>query len=78
MKRCFFFVVAMLVFQIGEQLRSADDVSSPSFASVKAEAEKGDASAQLKPGMFYYQGKVVPQDQKNAYVWLRKAADQTI
>ncbi len=39
-------------------------------------AEQGDASAQLRVGLLYAQGKGVPPDQKKAFTWIRLAADQ--
>jgi TPR repeat protein len=39
-------------------------------------AEQGDASAQFKLGEMYDNGQGVPQDDKQAMHWYRKAADQ--
>jgi len=43
---------------------------------VRQAAEWGDAEAQLKLGVVYYEGKGVPQDYVKAACWFRKAADQ--
>lgn len=47
-----------------------------SLNSLRARAEKGDASAQFKLGFMYDVGKGVPQDHTEAVRWYRKAADQ--
>ena len=39
-------------------------------------ANQGDARAQLSLGLMYANGRGVPQDYKEALVWLRKAAAQ--
>jgi TPR repeat protein len=39
-------------------------------------AEEGNAAAQEKLGVMYYNGKGVPQDNAQAVVWWRKAAEQ--
>ena len=39
-------------------------------------AEQGDARAQARLGLLYYQGDGVPQDFTEALIWLRKAAQQ--
>ena len=39
-------------------------------------ADQGDAEAQYKLGNFYYMGKGVPQDYKEAVKWYRLAAEQ--
>ncbi len=42
-------------------------------------ARAGDATAQTAVGLFYYQGReTIPQDYGQAFVWLRKAADQGV
>ena len=43
---------------------------------VKRSAERGDANAQYQLGMMYAKGDVVPEDQWEAVVWLKKAAKQ--
>ena len=43
---------------------------------VKKDAQKGDASAQCLLGYYYYYGKEVTQDYKQAVFWLKKAAEQ--
>ena len=39
-------------------------------------AEQGDANAQIKLGVMYYQGNDIPQDYAEAVNWFRKAAEQ--
>jgi TPR repeat protein len=51
---------------------------SPAFRRVKPFAEQGDAKAQFKLGLLYYNGQGVPQDYSEAAKWWRKAAGQGI
>ena len=53
-----------------------DDAAKKKFEETKAKAEKGDASAQLNLGYMYFSGKGVPNGQKEAAKWIRKAAEQ--
>jgi TPR repeat protein len=39
-------------------------------------AEQGDEDAQTNLGWYYYEGKIVPQDYKEAVKWFTKAAEQ--
>jgi uncharacterized protein len=40
------------------------------------QAEQGDANAQFKLGLMYYNGEGVPEDDAEAVKWYRKAAEQ--
>lgn len=53
------------------------DLELEAFSCYKVAAEAGDAMAQTAVGLIYYQGRArqVPQDYKQAFFWLRKAAD---
>src|SRR5216684_501944 len=57
--------------QGGERQSSAQEI-----ASLKANAEAGDAAAQLKLAHAYDLGAGVPQDDFIAAAWYRKAAEQ--
>ena len=46
------------------------------FEKTKALAEKGDADAQYNLGWMYADGEGVPEDDKEAVKWYRKAAEQ--
>jgi len=46
------------------------------FRISKTLAEEGDVKAQYALGLFYQQGKAVPQDYAEASFWYRKAAEQ--
>ena len=46
------------------------------FESLKALAEKGNADAQCNLGVMYEDGDGVPEDDKEAVKWYRKAAEQ--
>lgn len=46
--------------------------------AARANAEKGDPQAQALVGLMYVEGKGVPQDDRQALVWLRKAADKDV
>src|SRR5208337_4851335 len=45
-------------------------------SDLKREAEQGDAHSQVDLGLFYENGKGVPQDYKEAVKWYLKAAEQ--
>ncbi|MGD0015223.1 MAG: hypothetical protein ABSD56_12505, partial [Bryobacteraceae bacterium] len=45
------------------------------IAPVRAKAEKGNAVAQYNLGLLYAEGRVVPKDPVEAYVWLSLAAE---
>jgi len=45
-------------------------------AALRSDAEQGDATAQLRLGMMYYIGNVIPQNYDEAAKWFRMAAEQ--
>ena len=53
-----------------------DDAAKKKFEEMKAKAEKGNASAQSNLGVMYQYGLGVPEDDKEAVKWFRKAAEQ--
>ena len=53
-----------------------DDAAKKKFEETKANAEKGDASAQFSLGIMYFKGHGVSQDHKEAVKWYRKSAEQ--
>src|SRR5258708_19126024 len=57
-------------------LRMPQILQACEFAGLKAQAEKGDAEAQLKLGMDYEKGWNVTVDRDQAAEWYQKAADQ--
>lgn len=50
----------------------------PDFNTALKAAQQGDANGQAWVGKFYYEGKVVAQDYKQAFNWFEKAAKQGI
>lgn len=54
----------------------APSTESVEVASVRAQAEQGDAVAQYNLGLMYEQGRVVPRDDAQAVAWYRRAAEQ--
>jgi hypothetical protein len=75
----------------GSNLSSADamrigqnalmfDLEQEAFGCYLVAAQTGDPMAQTAVGLIYYQGRTrqVPQDYKQAFFWLRKAADAGI
>ncbi len=46
------------------------------FEIIKEEAKQGDAEAQYSLGFYYYHGRGVAQDHKEAVKWYRLAAEQ--
>jgi TPR repeat protein len=92
MKRAFFkvFLVAISLFAVGCGNQTQKDAASyqegvdayaqGNFAAALEKlqpiAEHGNADAQLRLGLMYREGKGVPQDDKQAVVWLSKAAEQ--
>jgi len=53
-----------------------DDPAKKFFEETKAKAEKGDKIAQNYLGVMYDNGEGVPEDDKEAVKWYRKAAEQ--
>ncbi|MGP8092595.1 MAG: tetratricopeptide repeat protein [Candidatus Sulfotelmatobacter sp.] len=53
------------------------DLEAAAFGCYLVAAQAGEPMAQTAVGLIYYQGRTrdVPQDYKQAFVWLRKAAD---
>src|ERR1700676_4629745 len=47
-----------------------------SLAETRAEAEQGDAWAQIKLGLIYHNGERVAQDDAEAVKWIRTAVEQ--
>ena len=50
--------------------------TNQTIQELKANAEKGDAEAQLRLGLDYYSGLGVINDDAEAFKWISKAADQ--
>ena len=48
----------------------------PDFNTALRAAQQGDVNGQFRVGDFYYEGKVVAQDYKQAVYWFKKAAEQ--
>jgi len=63
---CFCLVVSVIPLLQGEEADSA---------LLRAKAEKGNVLAQYNLGLAYAEGRAVPQDLVEAYVWLRLATD---
>lgn len=59
-----------------ETLGAPEAVAVPDVSAIKAQAEKGVASAQTALGSLFSKGQGVPQDYKEAAKWYRLAADQ--
>lgn len=55
---------------------STQPTSPPSLTSIRANAERGDASARVTLGKAYSRGREVPQDFVEATKWFQKAAEQ--
>ena len=64
-------LLGLVLFLLLPSALMAQDVSG-----LKRKAERGDAAAQVDLGFAYENGKGVPQDDKEAVKWYRKAADQ--
>ncbi len=48
------------------------------FEMLKPLAEQGNATAQYRLGQFYFLGRGVPKDEKEAVKWLQRAAEQGV
>jgi TPR repeat protein len=62
----------VFLFSYGFRIPAAD----VDIEKLKKDAEKGDATAQINLGLYYYNGNGVSQDYQEALKWYRKAADQ--
>ena len=60
----------------GEAKPPAPTYTAEQAAAVRAQADSGDAGAQLKVGRMHATGDGAPQDTTEAVLWYRKAADQ--
>jgi TPR repeat protein len=71
--RCGVPVAALILFfvSLAAPLRGQE----ADLAQLRAKAEEGNAIAQSHLGLAYAEGKAVPRDPVEAYVWLRLAAD---
>jgi TPR repeat protein len=49
-----------------------------SFEKIKMQAEKGDATAQFKLGVMYFNGQETAQNYKEALKWFQRAAEQQL
>src|SRR5438093_10459764 len=50
--------------------------AAENFTETRAEAERGDAAAQVNLGRMYYEGKGTAENLTEAYTWFHKAAEQ--
>jgi TPR repeat protein len=83
MKRIFSVCIFLLMLDVGAAQQSTNNspntsnsVASGTVEQIRAEAEKGDAKAQARLGMCYFDGQGVTKDIDEAVKWLSKAAKQ--
>lgn len=69
-------IVAALTAWSGSVFAQAEQTPSEDIAALQAQAESGDAKAQLQLGSYYADGPDESQDYAKARLWLQKAADQ--
>lgn len=81
--RSLYFFVFLLLFPVSACSEESDKtqprpsvIESEYLATLKQQAEQGDAEAQYNLGQMYRMGEGVPQDSKEAVSWFRKAAEQ--
>jgi len=67
-----FFTICLLL----TALHCYPDAHADDIVALRAQAEQGDAEAQVSLGFMYGNGQGVVPDDKQAVVWYRKAADQ--
>ena len=77
-KRTLITLCALAALASGSATRQAEgaDLEAASVAALKAAAEKGDVQAQFGLARRYHEGWGVPQDDVEAYVWMKLAAHQ--
>ncbi len=63
-------------FEVIASTTSSEESHKSSLDELRAQAEKGDATAQYNLGTMFYFGNGVPKDSTEAVKWFRKAADQ--
>ena len=68
--------VLLLTFIVSVLAASAPSAGTQNIEELRLAAEQGDADAQAKLGVAYFQGEGVPQDRVEAVRWLRRAAEQ--
>ena len=66
-------VAVLVTLAVGAQAQTSE---AESFDALRAQAEQGDATAQLFLGITYSEGRGVPQDDAEAARWYRLAAEQ--
>src|ERR1022692_1727443 len=69
------FAFTFLAFSLAAAAAAADPLP-PELAALRAKAESGKAIAQYNLGLAYADGRGVPADLAEAYVWLTLASDQ--
>jgi TPR repeat protein len=72
MKHLFFHIFLILICLFSAFVFAEDE----SFDKIRMQAENGDASAQFKLGIMYYNGRETSQDYKEALKWFQNAAEQ--
>ncbi len=70
------FVVALAVMLLPSGFAQVEVKQEDDLDSIRKKAEQGDAKAQFKLGLVYYNGEGGRQDHQEAAKWLRKAAQQ--
>jgi TPR repeat protein len=71
-----------LVFMLAAIMAPGHTLSAPaaaqgqSYASLRSQAESGDAEAQYKLGMSYLTGLEIPKDEAKGAGWIKLAAEQ--
>lgn len=63
-------------FALSSTVTAKEQTVQDYIDEVRFQAEKGDADAEAKLGLFYRDGRVLPQDNFEAVYWFRKAAGQ--
>ncbi|MBQ7501148.1 sel1 repeat family protein [bacterium] len=58
-----------------DKINSAVGENKPDTDKLTADAEKGDAEAQLQLGKAYYSGSGIKKDHEKAFMWLKRSAE---
>ena len=66
---------ALLAFSLAAAASAADSLP-PELQALRAKAENGNAVAQYNLGLAYAEGRGIPADRAEAYVWLMLASDR--
>ena len=77
MKKCFVVVLALMLLAFASVSMAVENLPQSEVDEIVKGVENGNAEAQFRLGMMYYNGQNVKQDYEQAFYWIKKSGYQS-